>query len=209
MTTPRHDPQPRSAHPPDDHAVLETFTVPLPRRLFTRLLGRNPLVRASDRVEALLVVLAVAVSLFTVPVAATVGTAVHESRSRVYAEQIQTRRPVTATVVGDSHPRTDLESPTVRAPARWPVAGAERTGDVVAPLGVKIGDELEIWVDDEGSPVSRPKMSARDEAVAVAVAIWCVVSLSVAGLFAVARDALDRARYARWQHDFNSLVEQR
>ncbi|OBG74703.1 hypothetical protein A9X05_25555 [Mycobacterium sp. E3298] len=195
MTTPRHD-----------HPELETFTVPLPRGLLARLFRRSPLVRSTDRLEALLLVLAIAVSLVTVPIAAAVGTAIHEDRSRVYAEQVQTRRPATATVVGDSHPRTDLGSPTVMVPARWDFAGAERTGDIAAPLAVKVGDQIDIWVDDRGAPVTRPKMSPGDEAVAIAVAIWLAVTLPVAASVAGARYALDRIRYARWQHDFDRLV---
>ncbi|OBH97764.1 hypothetical protein [Mycobacterium scrofulaceum] len=195
MTTPRHD-QPG----------LETFTVPLPRGLLARLFRRSPLVRSTDRVEALLLVLAIAVSLFTVPIAAAVGTAIHDDRSRAYSEQVQTRHPVTATVVGDAHRRTDVESRTVMAPARWDFAGAEQTGNIVAPPAVKVGDEIDIWVDDQGAPVVRPTMSPADEAVAIAVAIWLAVTLSVALSFAGARNALDRIRYARWQHDFDKLV---
>ncbi|OBK87556.1 hypothetical protein A5652_13690, partial [Mycobacterium sp. 1165178.9] len=149
---------------------METFTVPLPRRLFGRLFGRNPLIRTTDRVEALILVLAVAASLIAVPIGAAVGTAVHDSRSRLYAEQVQTRRPVTATVIGESHPRRSLESPTVTVPARWFAAGAERTGDVTAPLRTKVGDDIEIWVDDEGLPVARPLYTARNEALTFAVA---------------------------------------
>ncbi len=194
--------------PTHDRTALETFTLPLPRRLVARLFSRNPLIRASDRLEALLLVLAVAVSLLTVPIAAAVGTAVHESRSRVYAEQVQTRRPVIATVVGDSHPRTNLDSPTVTVPAQWDFAGAPRTGDVAAPLGARVGDEFELWVDGRGSPVSRPMMSPRAEAVTITLAIWGAVSLSAAAAFGAARHALDRARHAKWQHDFNGLVGQ-
>lgn len=183
--------------------------MPLPRTLFTRLFGRNPLIRASDRVEALILVLAVAVSLVAVPIAATVGTAVHENRSRVYAEQAQTRRQVTATAIGDKHPRRDLDKPTVTVPARWLAAGAEHTGDVVAPLNVKIGDEVEIWVDDKGSAVGPPERTAHDEAVIFAMATWWAISLSAVALFGGARIALDRARYARWQREFDSLIEHR
>lgn len=194
---------------PDEDTAMQSFTVPLPRKLAARLFGRNPLIRASDRMEALVLVLAVAVSLLAVPIGATVGTAVHESRSRLHAEQAQVRRQVTATVVGDSHPRRDLESPTVTVPARWLAGGTEHTGDVVAPLNVKTGEAIEIWIDDTGSPVRPPVRTAVDEAVAFAAATWCVVSLSAAGFFGVARIALDRARYARWQRDFDRLVERR
>lgn len=208
MSTRRPD-RPGPAGFPDEDAAMESFTVPLPRRLAARLFGRNPLIRGSDRVEALMLALAVAVSLLAVPIGATVATAVHESRSRLYTEQAQVRRQVTATAIGDSHPRRDLESPTVTVPARWVVDGTEHTGDVVAPLSVKTGEAVVIWVDDQGSPVRPPVRNAVDEAVAFAVATWCVVSLSAAGLFGVTRVALDRARYARWQRDFDRLVEHR
>ncbi|ORB75342.1 hypothetical protein BST44_05655 [Mycobacterium scrofulaceum] len=188
---------------------METFTVPLPRTLFARLFGRNPLVRASDRLEAVLLVLAVAVSLLTVPIAAAVGTAVHESRSRAHVEWVQTRQPVSATVVGAGHPRTTLDGTTATAPARWEFAGAEHTGDVTAPLTAKVGDRVEIWVNHRGAPVSRPMVSPRDEAVGIAAAMWCAVSLSVAASFAGVRHALDGARGARWQHEFDRLVGHR
>lgn len=194
---------------PDDDAAMETFTVPLPRKLFARLFSRNPLIRAVDRVEALILLLAVAVPLIAVPISAAVGTAVHDSRSRLYAEQSETRRPVTATVIGESHPRRNLENPTMTVPARWFAAGAERTGDVTAPLTAKIGDAIEIWVDDEGVPVARPVNTARDEALAFAVATWWAVSLLAAALFARARITLDRVRYDQWQQDFDRLIERR
>lgn len=185
--------------------AMATFTVPLPRRLFGRLFGRNPLIRASDRVEALILVVAVAVSLLTVPIAAAVGTAIHDSRSRLYAEQAKTRHTVTATVIAHSD-RENPRSRTVMVPARWIAAGAEHTGDVLAKLPTKVGDEVEIWVDDEGSAIGRPAMTALDEAVASAVTIWCAVTLSAAGVFAVARIALDRGRCSRWQRDFDTLI---
>lgn len=206
MSTKRPDHQ-RLTHRGGDDAPMEPFTLPLPRTLFTRLFGRNPLLRASDRVEALIAVVAVTVSLVAVPIAATVGTAVHESRSRVYAEQAQSRRAVTATAIGDQHPRRDLDKPTVTVPARWFDGGAEHTGDVVAPLNVKIGDEVEIWVDDKGSVVDPPQRTAHDEALAFAIATWWAVTLSAVAMFAAVRIAVDRARYARWQRDFDSLIE--
>ena len=207
MSTSDPDHQSIADHRPDDDAAMETFTVPLPRRLFVRLFGRNPLIRTTDRVEALILVLAVAVSLIAVPIGAAVGTAVHDSRSRHYTEQVQTRRPVTATVTGESHTRRKLESPTMTVPARWFAAGAERTGDGTAPLTAKSGDDIEIWVDDEGLPVARPVNTARDEALTFAVATWWAVSLLAVALYARARITLDRIRYDRWQQGFDRLVE--
>ncbi|RAU98399.1 hypothetical protein DQP58_05750 [Mycobacterium colombiense] len=208
MSTPEPDHQQMANRRPDDDAAMEAFTLPVPRRLLARLFGRNPLIRKTDRVEALILVLAVAMSLIAVPIGAAVGTAVHDSRSRLYAEQVQTRRPVTATVTGESQ-RRNLDSPTVTVPARWFAAGTERTGDVTAPLKAKTGDEIEIWVDDRGLPVARPLNTARDDALVFAVATWWGVSLLAVALFARARITLDRIRYARWQQSFERLVEGR
>ena len=67
---------------------MDTFTVRLPRwPILLRLLGRDPLVRTTDRIEALVLVLAVVVSLLAAPIAAAVGTAVYDSSRHVYAEQ--------------------------------------------------------------------------------------------------------------------------
>ncbi len=207
MSSSDPDHQPIADRRSDDAPAMEIFTVPLARRLFGRLFGRNPLIRTTDRVEALILVLAVAASLIAIPVSAAVGTAVHDSRSRLYAEQVQTRRPVTATVTGESRPRRNVERPTVTVPARWFAAGAERTGDVTAPLTAKIGDDIEIWIDDDGLPVARPMNTARDEALAFAVATWWGVSLMTVALFARARITLDRLRYDRWQQSFDRLVK--
>jgi hypothetical protein len=116
---------------------------------------------------------------------------------------------VTATVTGESHPRRNLESPAATVPARWFAAGAEHTGDVAAPLTAKIGDDIEIWVDDQGLPVARPLDTARDEALAFGIATWWGISLLAVALFARARIILDRRRYDRWQESFERLVERR
>ncbi len=194
MTTPR----------PDE---LDTFDVParVPRPL-ARLFGRNPLVRTTDRVEALLLVLVLAISILALPVAAAVGTAVHESRARVYAEQAQTRHQVVATITGDSDGRRNLSSPNVTAPARWVVAGAEHTGMVAVQRVVKPGDRVDVWVDEQGSPVSKPMISALDEAVAAGSALWFGVVIGAATLFGLARILLDRERHAGWQRDFDRMV---
>lgn len=62
-----------------------TFRLRLPCRTILRVFSRNPLVRGTDRLEAVVMLLAVTVSLLTIPFAAAAGTAVHDSRSHVYA----------------------------------------------------------------------------------------------------------------------------
>lgn len=187
----------------------QPFTVRLPPKMFAWLFGRNTLMRTSDRLEAAILVFVVAVSLIAVPIAAAVGTAVHDSRSRVYAAQAAKYRTVTATVIGNGDSRKNIERPTITVPARWFTAGAEHTGDVVAPRTVKVGDPVEVWLDDKGSPVGRPSTTAVDEAVASGFAVWLGVSLSAVAVYVAARMVLDRARAAAWQRDFDNLLGQR
>jgi hypothetical protein len=55
---------------------METFTLAPVGGWIVRAFGRNPLVRTSDRIEALLLILAVAVALAAAPIAGAIGTAV-------------------------------------------------------------------------------------------------------------------------------------
>ncbi len=89
--------------------VLDTFTVRLPRwPVLLRLSGRDPLVRRTDRIEALVLVLAVVVALVAAPIAAAVGTEVYDSRGNFYAEQAHNRHSVTATVTDVPASQQDL-----------------------------------------------------------------------------------------------------
>lgn len=75
-----HD-QRRTAVQRTDEQEWATFTLRLPRLpVLVRLRGRDPLVRSVDRVEAVILTVAVTVSLITVPVAGAVGTALFDSR---------------------------------------------------------------------------------------------------------------------------------
>lgn len=193
---------------PPDHRPL-AGRVRLPRTMSLGLFSDNPLTRVSDRLQALLLAFAVAVSLIAVPVAVAVGTAVHESRSRVYAEQAEKYRTVIATVVGQGNPRQNIERPTITVPARWVVSGTEHRGDVVAPRTAKVGDTVEVWLNDEGLPVAKPSTTAVDEAVASALALWLGASLSAVAVYVLGRMALDRGRQAAWQRDVDALLGHR
>ncbi|WP_051574387.1 hypothetical protein [Mycobacterium sp. URHB0044] len=86
-------------------AAVEAFE-PLTLRLLqwsvVGLFRRNPLLRASDRFEVVVVALAVMVSLLVVPIAAAVGTAVHDSRRDVYTQQGDTPHLVTPAITDDN-----------------------------------------------------------------------------------------------------------
>jgi hypothetical protein len=189
--------------------VMDTFIVRLPRwPTLLRLLGRDPLVRTIDRVEALMLVLAVVVSLLSAPIAAAVGTAVYDSNRDLYAEQARNRHAVAATVtdVPASPPISRSGERTVTA--RWSVDGAEHTGTVKTQSTTAAGDSITIWVDNNGAQVSAPPSTTRAaaEAVVAAVAIWVSVIAAAATVHAITRAVCDRLRFTGWQHDLDSLV---
>jgi len=80
---------------------MQTFTIGLGRGWWVRLLGRNPLVRSSDRIEVMVLSLAVLLTVVAVPVAGAIGTSVYDAHTQAYAEEAQTRHQVTATAIED------------------------------------------------------------------------------------------------------------
>lgn len=157
---------------------------------------RHPLVRASDRVGALVVALAVMMTLVAVPIAVAKGTAVYESRSRLYAEQAQNSHVVTAIVTDHKVIHREWLGPDVTVLARWFAAGTEHTGAVSAPPGVKTGNSIDIWVDEHGSHVGSPPRTAYDEAVAYASLTWLGAAIAAAALVVGTRAVLNRVRHA-------------
>ncbi|BBZ14150.1 Rv1733c family protein [Mycobacterium branderi] len=204
MTTPHPDRQRLPGFRHDDDA----FAVRLPRWRVLLLLGRSPLLRGSDRIEGLVLVLAIAIAVLGIPVAAAVGTVVHDARQQVYAEQAQDRRLVTAVVTDTGIATTPPRKPgkTIAVKARWVADGAEHTGVVAAQHTVKPGDAIDIWVHEDGAPAGAPTRTAVDEAVAAALALWLCVGLAAAALFISTRAALDLVRYRQWQRDFDSMA---
>jgi len=69
-----------------------TFTLDPRRWSLVCAFGRNPLVRGTNRFETLIIVLVVAASLLTVPIAGAVGTAVYDARRQQYAAEVQAER---------------------------------------------------------------------------------------------------------------------
>jgi hypothetical protein len=199
----------RAAHWDVDDAAMDTYSVRVPRwPILLRLLGRDPLVRITDRVQALVSVLTVVVTLLAAPIAAAVGTEVYDSRRDVYSEQVSSRDAVTATVTDVPVPQQILDTNMITVEARWSAAGTKHTGTVRAPSTVEAGDPIEIWVDDNGAQVPAPSPTTRAavEAVTVALMIWTGFAAAAASLFTLARVACDRIRSIGWQRDIDAMV---
>jgi hypothetical protein len=187
---------------------MDTFTFGTGRGWLDRLFGRSPLVRGSDRVEAVVLLLAMVAVLVAVPIAGAVGTAVYSSRSAVYQEQARVRYAVTATVVQDSTVTVRPYSVIVAVHARWQDHGRTHDGTFGWDRAAKVGEHLPIWVDDKGDyagPPAPPKRAAAD-AVAAGTVMWLAVVAVTGTLIALVRFRLDRHRHDGWDRGLRSLV---
>ncbi|MEE6179727.1 Rv1733c family protein [Mycobacterium sp. 050134] len=184
---------------------METFTLDPRRWQIARIVGRNPLLRRSDRVEAFVVLVALVVAMLAVPLTGVVGAVVHGARERVYAQEAHERHRVVATV-------TDTllqESGTAVVQARWPVPPGERTGTLELFTPVKAGQTVDIWIDRDGNSVlpPTPGWHAVTDAAGVVTVTLLFVAFAMTSALAVVYSRLNRMRDAAWEREIRSLVE--
>lgn len=174
-----------------------------------RGLSRNPLTRASDRIEAAAVTLAVIVVLVATAFAGALGTIVRDARAQVYAEQAQTRYPVVAIAVEDSKAVTTLETTAFTVYAHWRVNGIDHADELGWNKAVKAGDPLGIWVDVDGNRVDPPAPTAlaATDAVTVALVAWLSVVLVVVTAMSAVRSHVNRMRDAQWEWEIHCLID--
>lgn len=188
---------------------MNAFTSSLPRGWLVCLAGRNPLVRISDRLEAVVVGLVVLVTVFTVPVAGAVGTAVYDQRTHVYATQALTRHELMATVTQDSAPNSKAFPSSYLTTVQWAANSVSRIDQIRTVDRLKAGDRSRIWVDQSGQRVRAPgppEQAARD-AVSAAVGLWLAVTAVGAVVAFVVRVRLDIRRYADWERALDDLAD--
>jgi hypothetical protein len=188
---------------------MDSNAIPPKQLPLLRLISRNPLVRASSRMETAVVALAVSVVVVAAACAAVLGTLIYRTEMQNYRDQVQTRHEVVATAVDDSKATVSPDASAFTVDARWEANGTTHSGAVGSDDAVKAGDRLQIWVDADGNPVARPTPPelAGPEAVIAAVAAWFVMVLAaVPVLFLVRANARDK-REAEWDKDIRSLVE--
>jgi multisubunit Na+/H+ antiporter MnhG subunit len=187
---------------------MDTFFSGPGRGRFTRLFGRNPLVRRSDRIEALMLILGTALVLVTAPIAGAVGTAVYSSRAAVYEQQVRTRHTVAATVLADSTSTVRPYTVSFDVRARWQDRGVQHETVLGWDRPAKAGERLSIWVNDRGDytgPPARPERAVSD-AIVVGALLWLSVITVVAAAIGLARFRLDRRRHAQWDRGLRGLV---
>jgi hypothetical protein len=187
------------------------FTLDPGRWWIARPLGRNPLLRAADRLEALLILVVIVGWLLVVPIAGAIGTAIYDGRHRLYAEEALTRHRVVATVIEDTAETVgDYDGPaSVRAV--WPASGGERTGSFSVDTAAKSGDRLSIWVDADGNYLLPPTPIAQAAADALCGALSILLSAIVVTALAVSlmRYCANRMRDTQWERELRAIKDDR
>jgi hypothetical protein len=189
---------------------MDTFMIGSRRLWLLRAVGRNPLVRRSDRVEAWSVLVAVVVLAVVTPFVCAYGTSVHDARVRLYALEAQHRHPViaTATEEGRSDGEPGSTSHTVRG--RWSAFGQEHVDIVKWSELANIGDQQRIWVDDAGHEVMAPRSASRaaTDAWVLGITVWLVLLSAVAGALCAIRWLLNTQRVAQWDVEINTALRE-
>ena len=191
-----------------DNGDVDTLTLDWGRGCVARLLGRNQLVRRSDRWEVLSVALVVSALLLAIPVVAALGTAIKESRSHAYAEQAITRQQTSGTALADARLHVLGDSQAFGGETGTLPDDGVHLGTVAVPDMVRVGDHVEVWIDRNGNHVGAPSPpgQAAAEAVGWAALSWIALAgVSTAGLFTLRR-VLNRARYAAWDRELIALA---
>jgi len=181
-------------------------------RWYVHALGVNPLVRASDRLEALAVLAALLTALLAIPAAAQAGDLVYASAVHNADEQARDRHAIEALVVeGSTHMPADSEAPTSSATSarvQWHEGNRVRTELINSPSVAKTGDSLTIWLNDAGKVVAAP-LTADDARLSAAIATGTVwIAIVVCGALAafLVRRGLDRSRYRSWERELHLLA---
>lgn len=184
---------------------MQTFTFEPEHWRIVRAFGRNPVVRLSDRVEAIVLVLAILGCIVGASIAGAVGTAVYDARRQVYSEQAQTRHPVTATALQDS--TTVVDGSVYNVSVQWRVNAVDHTESFDWTHIVKKGDRVDIWVNGDGNRVVAPSPASQAgvDGARAGVALWLSVVAVAAALTGVVRWRLLRVRSADWERELASL----
>lgn len=170
-------------------------------------LGKNPLRRRSDRIEALLLWGGLVVALLLIPVSAAVGTSVRNASEESAARQRAVLHEVQATTlestehVVPSAPGDALAAVAVRYVDMNGVTREDRTSVV---MGTKAGAPLTIWIDSSGDIAPSPRLPA-DSAAFGAVTGFLMLILSWLLVWAsvqLAQIPLNRRRSRDWDAEW-------
>jgi hypothetical protein len=169
-------------------------------------LTRNPMLRATDRVEfaarALLILIFLVVA---VPASFVVGTLAHDNSKTAASAGV---RQVPATVRALPADASAAYARARLAEVAWTAPdGALRTGHQAVPVGTRTGDTVPVWTDPTGRLTTQPPTA--DDQVFTGILVGGLTAAAAAGVLAVTmvvvRYRVDRRRYERWDAEWNAV----
>jgi uncharacterized membrane protein YidH (DUF202 family) len=169
---------------------------------------RNPLRRATDRVETAALALLVAAFLIGAPFAAlATGAWVHGMARQTQLAQEASRHQVTAVVLAVTPAPAGGQPLATQAQARWTAPnGHVVTHEVPVPLNTVVGAKLKVWSEITGDFTTAPLLDSQvagQTMVGQALGVFALVGvLTVAG--AVARWSFNKRRMAAWDADWRA-----
>ncbi len=195
---------------------MRKFVLRDQKRWIARAFGRNPLLRWPDRVEACVVLAAIVVAIGVCGIGILQGVAVYRSHAHLYALQARMRHVVTATVAAtvSSH-QSHTTTSTVLVTWPYAVDGArggeshfDRAAWVVTRNEVNDGDQIRLWLDDDGAQVDPPTpvVQAGLDAIGVGAGILASAILGLTAGVAFVRSPLERIRRAQLDREIDHFA---
>lgn len=169
---------------------------------------RNPLRRASDRLETVVLLVLVIAFLVGAPFIALASTefALTKAHQAQLAEQASWHQ-VPARVLKPALPGGGPYATQAEVQARWTAPdGKTVTGDIPVPFGTAPGATVRVWVTQDGQLTSPPMQDEQVTGQAYFAGTFSVIGLAVllgiTGL--LARRALDKRRMAGWDAEWRA-----
>jgi hypothetical protein len=146
-------------------------------------LDRNPLRRRSDRVEAVVRLIAVVVFIVTAVLSGGAAARNHEAGLRAAAEEAKSRRQVIVVLTESPRAVAVPDQAVVvggHARAQWRHGdGTTKEAVVRVPSTLRVGDRATIWLDDTGRQVEAPGTHQVTLLSLVAVSLGMTVAAAV------------------------------
>lgn len=169
---------------------------------------RNPLRRASDRLETALLALLVVAFLAAAPFTALAagGWAYARGHQAQLTEEASWHQ-VRARVLTLSSQAGSAYADAPQAKARWTAPdGKVVTGEIAVPPGTTAGATVPLWVTSDGQLTDAPLQNAQVTDQAYLAAAFSVITLGTLLGFTglLARRALDKHRMAAWDAEWRA-----
>lgn len=177
-------------------------------RAMSRVVSTNPLVRRSDRIEAVAVVIAAAIAMVAIPVVMLFAVGVHSERIDEISHRAETLRSVDAVAVSST--ATPVRpGPQSTVSVQWQEGTSTRTETIRVAHTVEVGEKVPVWLTANGRPTTPPAQpaDATGEAIVAGLALYCLISgIAALGVFLV-REALDHRRHREWDYEIKQLMD--